>query len=357
MTLNPSIFLASLLLLSACAGTGKKTEENNARLQQLPEVNKVEVITLQRADFSRQVLSNGKLSAAAKACLAFRSGGTLQTVNVRNGQRVKAGDVLAKVSREDLALAVESARIALQKAEMDLYDYLVGQGYPARDTSSIPGDLLAMAKMRSGYSVARNALARAEFDLNGTVLKAPFSGRVADIRLRRYDLAGSDSFCTLVDDSAFDVDFSIMESEYGFVREGLSVKVTPFAGDAQVYMGQITAVSPTVDCYGQIMVRARIKGSAGLIDGMNVRICVEQKMPGQLVVPRSAVVIRDNLDVLFTYSDDGKAHWIYVNILASNGESHVVEANTDRGAQLLEGDRVIVSGNLNLADGSSVTLK
>ena len=84
---------------------------------------------------------------------------------------------------------------------------------------------------------------------------------------------------------------------------------------------------------------------------------MERNIPDQLVVPRSAVVIRDDLDVLFTYTDDGKAHWTYVRIVASNGDSHSVVANADRGSVLSEGDRIIISGNLNLADGSDVVLR
>ena len=90
---------------------------------------------------------------------------------------------------------------------------------------------------------------------------------------------------------------------------------------------------------------------------MNVKVIAERSIPDQLVVPRSAVVIRDNLDVLFTWTDDGKAHWIYVTILHSNGDSYAVEANRNRNASLSEGDKVIISGNLNLADNSEVALK
>ena len=133
--------------------------------------------------------------------------------------------------------------------------------------------------------------------------------------------------------------------------------VTPFADASLSCKGFVTDINPLVDKNGQVLVRASVKGVKGLLDGMNVKVTVERLIPGQLVVPRSAVVIRDNRDVLFTYTDDGKAHWTYVNILYSNGDSHVIAPNRDRGAQLSEGDRVIISGNLNLADGSSVTLK
>jgi len=133
--------------------------------------------------------------------------------------------------------------------------------------------------------------------------------------------------------------------------------VIPFADPSKSVTGKVSEINPTVDKNGQIAVRATVRNDGSLIDGMNVKVIVERMMPGQLVVPRSAVVVRDNLDVLFTYTDDGVALWTYVNIIRSNGDSHVVTANADRGAKLNEGDKVIVKGNLNLADGSKVQLK
>ena len=214
-----------------------------------------------------------------------------------------------------------------------------------------------MAKMRSGYTSAKNSLERAKLDYEGAVLKAPYSGKVADLKLKAYDRTTSEPFCSVIDDSSLDVDFSVMESEYAFLEKGLQVRVIPFADPSKSVTGKVSEINPTVDKNGQIAVRATVRNDGSLIDGMNVKVIVERMMPGQLVVPRSAVVVRDNLDVLFTYTDDGVAHWTYVNIIRSNGDSHVVTANADRGARLNEGDKVIVKGNLNLADGSKVQIK
>ena len=93
-----------------------------------------------------------------------------------------------------------------------------------------------------------------------------------------------------------------------------------------------------------------------MVAKMNVKITVERTVPDMLVVPKSAVLIRDNKEVLFRYSA-GKSVWTYVDILMSNTESHAVTANVDRGAELFPGDTVIISGNLNIADGSSVVIK
>ena len=345
-----------LLLLVCCASPGNRAEKEG-RLIPKDSYNEVEVMTLQKTDFRRQLLSNGKLVAVSRASLVFSSTGPIVGVHVKNGQWVARETVLATVSRPDLELEVREAEGTLEKARMEMYDYLVGQGYPARDTLSPPEDILSAARMRSGYTSALNALARARMNLKGTVLRAPFDGRVADIRLHPHDLSGAEPFCTLVDDSSFDVDFTVLESEYAFLSQGLPVEVTPFADASLSCKGVVTDINPLVDKNGQVLVRAGVKGMKGLLDGMNVKVTVERLVPGQLVVPRSAVVIRDNLDVLFTYTDDGKAHWTYVNILYSNADSHVIVPNRARGADLSEGDLVIVSGNLNLADGSSVTLR
>lgn len=349
---------AVVAALTSCGGKRNSEEGRDGKLQYSPQANEVEIITLERTDFARQLLSNGKLAASRKSALLFGTSGKIASINVKNGSVVGAGATIATLDRPDLRLALESADIALKKAEIDLYDFLAGQGYSAHDTASVSKDLLATARMRSGYSTAENGLSKAWYDISGTVLKAPFHGRVADVKLRRYDqYSGTEPFCTIIDDRALDVDFTVMESEYSFLSIGLPVKIRPFAAEGKEYAGKITGINPSVDSKGQIFVRAQVTNDGSLIDGMNVKVIVERMIPGQLVVPRSAVVIRDNLDVLFTYTPDGRAHWTYVKILYSNGDSHVVTANTDRNAALDEGNQVIISGNLNLADNSEVTLK
>ena len=93
-----------------------------------------------------------------------------------------------------------------------------------------------------------------------------------------------------------------------------------------------------------------------LLDGQEVKVVVEKSVQDQLVVPKKAVVVRDNHDVLFTYSDS-MAHWVYVEITASNEDHYSVVADKSRHAVLSEGDAVIVSGNLNLADKSKVEIR
>ena len=78
--------------------------------------------------------------------------------------------------------------------------------------------------------------------------------------------------------------------------------------------------------------------------------------PVSLVVPKPAVVLRDNQEVLFKIVG-GKAYWTYVKTLLENSDSYAVIAHPDKGATLEPGDTVIVSGNLNLAHESGVEVR
>ncbi len=358
MKINGISFLSiAFAFVAISCGRHGKSAEDAGMLEYAPQTNEVEVIELQKTDFQWQLLANGRLSASAKSRLAFPSAGTVTELNVHNGQRVCAGEEIASLDSREKALALEAARIDFDKAELDFYDNLAGLGYPARDTTSAPADVIAIAKIRSGYVAAKNARQKAVFEYESTVLRAPFGGVVADLAYGQYDTTGSDPVCTLIDDSAFDVDFMILESEYPNVSVGMKVRVTPFGSDGREAVGTVESINPTVDKNGQILVRARVSNNSShfFVDGMNVRVIVEKAVPGCLVVPKSAVVIRDQLQVLFKYVD-GRAKWTYVRTVLSNSESYAVEANTDRGSSLSEGDKVIVSGNLNLADNSEVVL-
>jgi len=308
--------------------------------------------------FPMQILSNGKLSASSRAVLLFKESGTVREIRVRNGQKITKGAVIAMLDDTEQQSALESARIEMDRATLDLRDALVGLGYSVSEQDGVPGEVMKMASIRSGYSAAKNNFEKARMSLDRTVLKAPFAGRVADIKFKLWDTSnGSEPFCTIIGDDGFDVDFTVLESEYPFVEIGQNVKVSLFGcSDLDAVSGRVTAINPSVDKNGQIGVRAHIAANPRMLDGMNVKVIVEKMLERQLVVPKKAVLIRDGLEVLFRYNGNGTSDWVYIHTLKANSEDYAVVANEDRAATLNEGDLVIVSGNLNLADGSKVSL-
>lgn len=91
---------------------------------------------------------------------------------------------------------------------------------------------------------------------------------------------------------------------------------------------------------------------------MNVKVSVRRSLGEQLVIPKTAVVLRSGKQVVFTLKE-GKAMWNYVNTGLENATECVVSDRSQKGIEdgLLEGDTVIVTGNLNLAHEAEVDVK
>jgi len=352
------IFYVVIILVFSvsCKPREKIDEDALAKREYVAERNPVEVMVLQRTTFKKELVSNGKLKAVRKSVLKFRTGSELVYLPVANGSRVKKGSVIARLNSFAQEQALDHARLSVENARVELDDFLLLKGYGNGRAGNVPAAILETGRIRSGLSAAEIELKTAEYNLRQTKLVAPFSGKIANLRFKLHeDVAPGEAFCTLIDDSRFEVEFPVLETELTQIRQGKEVKIVPFAIDTAI-SGRITEINPVVDENGQVQVRAIFSNPGMLMEGMNVKVLVENAVPGQLVVPKSAVILRQNHEVLFRYTV-GTAYWTYVKILYENSRSYAVTANTDRGATLEPGDTVIISGNLNLAHESKVEIR
>lgn len=338
--------------------THKEEEDKSSTATAVMEQTIVEVdtVVLRKQTFQKQILCNGKLVAIHRAELMCpKAGELLKSVNVKNGQRVSAGMVLAVADTRDTNNALEKAKHDLEKAKVDLQDKLIGLGYDA-DAKNVPADVMKKAEMTSGYYSARYALRAAETSLSDCQLIAPFSGKIADLVARPHQRG--DKFCTLIDDSFFDVEFKILESELSSVKVGTMVKVSPFIDESLVLNGTVAEINPTIDDKGLVTIKARVKNTSDrLLDGMNVKVIIENSVRDMFVVPKEAVVERDGYHVVFVYDKESRrAIWTYVDILYSNLSSFAITGCEKKQTEVKVGDIVITSGNLNLADDTEVRI-
>lgn len=350
------LLLSLFFILVSCKETAKDTQGQAARAVPMPEKNIVDTMTLRRVPFSREIVSNGTLEGARRAELAFPSGGTVAKVFVHNGSRVQAGSPIAALDTEALELALENARNTLERNRLDYLDRLVSYGYGS-DTTQIPAELREAARARSGYAAAELSVRTAEMNLRGAVLRAPFTGVVANLKVKPWEQA-SGTVCLVIDDTTLDVRFTLLESELPGIFLGQTVAVAPYIDPDARYEGRIREINPFVDEKGQVSVVASLRGARGLVEGMNVKLYIRSEGTPQLVVPKSAVVMRDGYDVIFTLDTvQMKAQWLYVDIAGSNSADHAITGCAKKRTEVHEGAVVITTGNLNLADGSALEIR
>jgi len=340
------------LLLTACSDIKKEADVEEGVETVLPsEENNVTIQVLQKQMFEHELVTNGKVTARQQADLRFQSDGIVAHIYVKNGDYVRKGQKIAELDKFRLTNQTAQAADALEQAKLELKDVLIGQGYSADNHSEVPAEIMKLARVKSGYDqrVAQYELAKHEEE--HATLIAPIDGMVANLFAKEHNTPDSSTpFCTIIGTGQMEVDFTVLESELPLIKKGNKVIVTPYMDASIKCEGQITEINPLVDTRGMVSVKSSVH-SPRLFSGMNVRIHIRRTLDEQVVIPRSAVVLRSGKQVVFTLKN-GRAYWNYVKTGWENSQSYSLEEMADM--QL--GDTIIVSGNVNLAHEAPVAV-
>ena len=346
------IGMTFLLFILSCSLSKNENQDEKGVSTVLPDTPKeVKIYTLAYTDFNNEKISNGTIAAEQKADLYFQTSEIIASIFVKNGDYVAAGQMIASLDSFKLRNRLNQARENLERTKLDLQDVLIGQGYSLSDSARIPNEVMQVARIRSNYDNSVNQYELAEYELKNATLYAPFAGTVANLFLKTHNMSSSGTpFCSIIGTATIEVVFNILESELSSVRVGNKILMSPYAILDFSSEGRITEINPTVDRNGMVRVKASVNNAGNrLYDGMNVKIRIQQAVPNQLVIPKEALVLRSNRQVVFTFRD-GRAQWNYVETGLENLTEYVIVSG------LQEGALVIYDGNLNLAHETPVVV-
>lgn len=350
--------LAFLVLVSGFSGCKKKdTTHYGNKLGEIgakADPIKVEGQLIRYGDFSLELVSNGKLEAVQKAILNFRMNGLVKEINVKNGQWIQTGDPIASLYNEMEDLELKQAALRLERARLNRLDRIISYKVGARKPEDISPEALKQINSETGFEEAELAYQQAKLQFDFTQLTAPFSGRIASLESRPDNEPPADRpFCLLINDREFEVVFPILEGEMERLAMGQEVAVVPFVLDSASFSGRITDINPLIDEHGLVRVKARIANVAGrLIEGMNVKVFIRFKVPDCLIIPKEALVLRNNRQVVFSLNN-GRSYWNYVQTSLENSYGYTIRIET---GILKPGDTIITKGNLNLAHDAELEL-
>lgn len=343
-----SIFFIIMLLLLSC-NNGANTKMNQETINPLDDVSKginVETSLVISQDFQKQIISNGIIEAKDKSDLHFETTSHIASILVKNGQSVIKGQTLAILKNDLLLNQMEKAKIELEIANLKLQEEKINYSL---DNIDIPSNILNNIKMKSGYSEALNRYEYARILYNQTFLKAPFDGVIANINTKVGNyISSGDLFCTVINNKNLDVSFSIIENEVPYIKNNQKIEINLFSDNSKHYSASISEINPLIDKNGLVFIKAKIINSdKSLYDGMRVRVLVNQEINNILVIPKEALVLRSNKEVVFTINN-GRAKWNYVKKTDENNTSYAISNG------LNIGDTIIISGNINLSHDAKV---
>ncbi|MFC6622312.1 efflux RND transporter periplasmic adaptor subunit [Novosphingobium panipatense] len=179
-------------------------------------------------------------------------GGLVTSVQVRDNQTVKAGDLLFVIDRPRYSLAVEQAQASVASAKATL-----GQAgrESARDLAL--GDLVAtetreqntarVATARAALAEAESALNAAKLNLARTQVRASVNGTVTNLDLHPGDyVAAGTQAMALVDDDSIRVEGYFEETKLPLIHVGAPVTVK-LMGEGQVLKGRVESIAAGIN--------------------------------------------------------------------------------------------------------------
>lgn len=348
------LLLIAIVPLLICCNSESSSDKVELKVTANTDKVAVSAIIVKPQVFRSQLLSNGKLEAIKKTTIKSQVSGNIKHIAIKEGAYLRSKTKAILLDTVDASFNYESATVAHENAKLEYQNKILGQGYSI-DDDNIPKETIKIARLRSGLEESKLALSKSKLQLEKCSVTAPFSGLVANLKVKKFSQVNvGDELFTLIDASRFETHFSLLETEIGRVSIGDSITVTPISSQKSYY-GAVTNITPLVDENGMVSIIGVVNNvDGGLLEGLNVKVILEKMTTKAIVVPNEAVLLRQNKRVVFTCINDSVALWNYVTVGERNS-THSTLIGDDN--LVKEGDTVIYRNNLHLANETIVDLK
>ncbi len=303
--------------------------------------------------------ASGYVVARRKAAVASKGTGTLVFLGVEEGDKVKKGQVIARLEDADVVATLQRAQENLRLAEADLHD---AQQSLERTRTLLKRGMVAQAdfdtaearhkRVVATIEAAKFAVREAQVAVDNTRIVAPFDGTVlkknADVGEMMAPLAGAVSskaaVVTIADMSSLEVEADVSEANIPRVTTRQNCEIALDAYPQQRYPGYVTKIVPTADrSKATVLVKIGFKKyDQRVLPEMSAKITflapgaavTESSTRPVLAVPSAAIANRNGRAVVFQVKENRA---VEVPIVAGQTLGNVVEIKQG----LKEGEKVV----------------
>jgi len=397
MTLRRAAVLAlslSAMALTACS----RGETDQARAKgALPPAVAVLAATVETRDVPVQIQGIGNVQASSSVSVYALLSGQIFRVHFKEGQDVKAGDLLfsidprpyeaalqqaqAVMAQHQAAVAQAEANLARDQAQADnalldegRYKNLSEGGLIARQqydqvvttlksaVATVDADRAAVANARALVQADAAAVENAKVQVSYTAIRAPIEGRTGNLLIQQGNVVKANDIgnplVVINRVHPINVVFAVPERFLDQIKTGrakgpLTVEATP-QGQTVTARGTLSFVNNTVDMTtGTIQLKGTFENAdnalwPGQFAAVTMTVHTE---PNAIVVPSQAIQTGQQGQYVFVIKPDATVESRPVVVAFANGPSTVVRQG------VRAGERVVTDGQLRLVPGARVDVK
>lgn len=339
--------LALAFFLGAC---GRDAQRTNG-LASADDVIPVRTIELATRDTARVIRATGTFTTDDETTLAFKNGGVIQQIHVKEGESFRKGQLLASLEPTEINTAVRQAQLGLEKAERDY-----------QRARQLFLDSVATQEQvenaKTAFEAAKQDAARAVYNQDRTRILAPFDGYVLQHPARNGQVVGPGTPVLVVSSSGQNgwlLKVGVSDGQWAAIRVGDQAEVTTGTQRDRL-RAMVHRKSEGIDPQaGTFTVYLKLDGkqgspvASGMFGQTEIRLSTQS---GVWLIPYEALLDGDAGTGYVFVTDDGKtARRIPVQIGEIQKDHVVVTGGLEDAAAL------IVSGSPYLQDGSKITVK
>lgn len=344
-----------LLILATIIGCSGEKKQNTTT--QKENVKIVKSIELEEKSIANIKKYNGELKPQQEMKIVTTTGGDIEEIYFKNGDRVKKGEVIAKISNADVEASFFEAQGQLLKAKSTYSTEKISfEKYKKLYEKEIisENDYLAIKNRyetaQGDLKIAEGKFLKAKDDYDRLRVISKIDGVITDLFVKKYERVESGKeIVTIVDSSKMEVDIAV---------SGNDIKYSKLGNKAKIYIeelgisreGVISEINLSSDSNSKkYSLRLLVdNGDNKILKGMYAKVNLEQGEVSGIFVPTKAVMIKDLYSYIAIVRDE-KATIYRVTPKETIGDMQLIEFEDYKA-----GDRVVVEGQYLLNNNDKV---
>lgn len=344
-----------LLILATIIGCSGEKKQNTTT--QKENVKIVKSIKLEEKSIANIKNYNGELKPQQEMKIVTTTGGDIEEIYFKNGDRVKKGEVIAKISNADVEASFFEAQGQLLKAKSTYSTEKISfEKYKKLYEKEIisENDYLAIKNRyetaQGDLKIAEGKFLKAKDDYDRLRVISKIDGVITDLFVKKYERVESGKeIVTIVDSSKMEVDIAV---------SGNDIKYSKLGNKAKIYIEELGISRDGVTSEINLSSDSNSKkyslrllvdnGDNKILKGMYAKVNLEQGEVSGIFVPTKAVIIKDLYSYIAIVRDE-KATIYRVTPKETIGDMQLIEFEDYKA-----GDRVVVEGQYLLNNNDKV---
>ncbi len=331
------------------AGNKKENEEKTAIVAEKNATVSVKVAAVKTEEMSLDFIANGNFEPIQELTFTAEKSGKVVSILVKEGDYVSIGQTLAIVRSDVVNVNAQTANAVYQNAAADYSRY-----ENAFKTGGITKQQLDQSRLAMVNAKAN--LTQANINVGDTQIKAPINGIINKKYIEQGSiLAGMPptQMFEIVNVSKLKLKVTVNENQVTGLKVGNVIKVTTSVYPDKIFSGKISFIAPKADGSLNFPVEIEIENSTtnNLKAGMygTANFASNQQKQNMMIVPRNAFVGSVSSNQIFV-AENGTAKLKTVTAGRILGDKvEIIKGLTNN-------EQVIVTGQINLQDGSKVEI-